>query len=67
VRELIAIYNDRSGASFARIDHDFERDRGRLALQYFPPSVYIYFLLRRGLSRLFSYLHLKDAVNRLLS
>jgi glycosyltransferase involved in cell wall biosynthesis len=67
VPELIAIYNDRSGASFARIDPDFERDRGRLALQYFPPSVYVYFLLRRGLSRLFGSLRIKDAVNRLLS
>ena len=66
VPELVAIYNDRSGASSARVDDVLEKDRNLLARQYFPGRVYIYFRVRRMLSRLLDYLGIKGAVKSAL-
>jgi hypothetical protein len=66
VPELVAIFNDSSGASSARVDDVLEKDRIRLAKQYFPRSVYIYFRAHRVLRRLLGYLGLKGVVKAAL-
>ena len=66
VPELVAIYNDSSGASSARIDDVLAKDRNRLAKQYFPRSVYVYFRVHRILSRLLDYLGIKGVVKAAL-
>jgi hypothetical protein len=62
----VAIFNDSSGASSARVDDVLEKDRIRLAKQYFPRSVYIYFRVHRVVSRLLGYLGIKDVVKTAL-
>ena len=66
VPELVAIFNDSSGASSARIDDVLARDRNRLAKQYFPRSVYVYFRVYMLLSRVLGYLGIKGVVKTAL-
>ena len=66
VPELVAIYNDSTGASSARVDDVLEKDRNRLAKQYFPRSVYIYFRVHTVLRRLLGYLGIKGVVKTAL-
>jgi len=66
IPELVAIYNDASGASSTRIDDVLEKDRNRLARQYFPTSVYLYFRAHGVLRRLLGFLGLKRLVKTAL-
>ena len=64
--ELVAIYNDSAGASSTRVDDVLEKDRSRLARQYFPTSIYIYFRVHRVLRRLLGFLGIKGVVKTAL-
>lgn len=66
VPELVAIYDDSSGASSTRVDDVLEKDRNRLAWQYFPTSVYMYFRVHRVLRRLLGFLGIKGVVKTAL-
>lgn len=62
VPELVAIYNDTSGASSSRVDDALEKNRNRLTRQYFPTSIYLYYRLHGALRRLLGLLGLKGIV-----
>jgi hypothetical protein len=66
VPELVAIYDDSSGASSTSVDDALEEDRNRLARQYFPTSIYIYFRVHRLLRRLLGFLGIKELVKTAL-
>lgn len=66
VPELVAIYNDTSGASSSRVDDVLEKNRLRLARQYFPTSIYLYFRLHGAMRRLLGFLGLKGVVKAAL-
>ncbi|MDH5220484.1 MAG: glycosyltransferase [Betaproteobacteria bacterium] len=66
VPELVAIYNDSSGASSSRVDDVLEKDRNRLTRQYFPTSIYLYSLLHEALRRLLGFFGLKRVVKTAL-
>ena len=66
VPELVAIYNDVSGASASRLDEVLDKNRNRLTRQYFPTSIYLYFRLYGAMRRLLELLGLKEAVKTAL-
>jgi len=66
VPELVAMYNDASGASSGRVDDALRKDRNRLARQYFPTSIYLYFRLHGALRHLLGFLGLKGMVKTAL-
>jgi len=66
VPQLVAIYNDESGASSSQIDDVLEQDRNHLTRQCFPTSIYLYFRVHGVLRRLLGIVGLKGIVKTAL-
>jgi len=66
VPELVAIYDDKSGASSTRVDDVLVKERDRLTRQYFPAGIYLYFRVHEALRHLLGLLGLKRLVKTAL-